>query len=194
MAVRGRNVVHKEATRQCLGLCEPCAIRSVQWAHCKPEQRCLFYQRGNVTRRTGMLQGICEIIPAPQCWQSPALSTVQRSSRSLISTQLLLGMTYLTEREKSPGALSLSLMRKAPSCLCLPNISSAFARGIFPKNHLCGEEKKVIGKVKNFNPFMEEPETPQLWKQDLVYALPHSAQWKMHFVSKSISCLLQIRC
>lgn len=116
------------------------------------------------------------------------------SSRSLISTQLLLGMTYLTEREKSPGALSLSLMRKAPSCLCLPNISSAFARGIFPKNHLCGEEKKVIGKVKNFNPFMEEPETPQLWKQDLVYALPHSAQWKMHFVSKSISCLLQIRC
>lgn len=44
--------------------------------------------------------------------------------------------TYFTEREKSPGALSLSLMRKAPSCLCLFSISSALARGIFPKNHL----------------------------------------------------------
>lgn len=46
------------------------------------------------------------------------------------------GATYFTEREKSPGALSLSLMRKAPSCLCLFSISSALARGIFPKNHL----------------------------------------------------------
>lgn len=71
-------------------------------------------------------------------------------------TQLLLGITYLTEREKSPGALSLSLMRKAPSCLCLPNISSAFARGIFPKNHLW--MRKTTGKEENCNSFMEEPD------------------------------------
>lgn len=44
--------------------------------------------------------------------------------------------THFTDREKSPGALSLSRMRKAPSCLCLFSISSALARGIFPKNHL----------------------------------------------------------
>lgn len=134
---------------------------------------CSIREGINVTRRTGMLQGTCEIIPAPQRRQSPALySPVQRSSTYLISTQLLLAMTYLTEREKSPGALSLSLIRKAPSCLCLPNISSAFARGIFPKNHLCGKEKKTIGKVMNFNPFMEQTGTPQLWKEDPVYALP----------------------
>ncbi len=50
--------------------------------------------------------------------------------------------TYFTEREKSPGALSLSLMRKAPSCLCLFSISSALALGILPKNHLEEEENK----------------------------------------------------
>lgn len=50
--------------------------------------------------------------------------------------------TYLTEREKSPGALSLSLIRKAPSFLCLLSISSALARGIFPKNHLPMVENK----------------------------------------------------
>lgn len=76
----------------------------------------------------------------------------------LITTHVLLGITYLTEREKSPGALSLSLMRKAPSCLCLPNISSAFARGIFPKNHLWSEEKKTE-EVKNSKRFMHEPDT-----------------------------------
>lgn len=76
----------------------------------------------------------------------------------VIATQVLLGITYLTEREKSPGALSLSLMRKAPSCLCLPNISSAFARGIFPKNHLWSEEKKTE-EVKNLKHFMCEPDT-----------------------------------
>lgn len=59
--------------------------------------------------------------------------------------------THLTEREKSPGALSLSRMRKAPSCLCLPNISSAFARGIFPKNHL----QKMLKIMLNSN-FNEE--------------------------------------
>lgn len=84
---------------------------------------------------------------------------VQMSSRwPDYHTWLLLGITYLTEREKSPGALSLSLMRKAPSCLCLPNISSAFARGIFPKNHLCSEEKKTIGKVKSLDPSVEKPD------------------------------------
>lgn len=50
--------------------------------------------------------------------------------------KLFLYDTHFTEREKSPGALSLSLIRKAPSCLCLLSISSALARGIFPKNHL----------------------------------------------------------
>lgn len=57
--------------------------------------------------------------------------------------------THLTEREKSPGALSLSLMRKAPSCLCLFSISSALARGIFPKNHLeKGRREKVSGAFR----------------------------------------------
>lgn len=53
--------------------------------------------------------------------------------------------TYFTEREKSPGALSLSLMRKAPSFLCLFSISSALARGIFPKNHLREVESRCKG-------------------------------------------------
>lgn len=51
--------------------------------------------------------------------------------------------TYLTDREKSPGALSLSRIRKAPSCLCLLSISSALALGILPKNHLRKESKPV---------------------------------------------------
>lgn len=61
--------------------------------------------------------------------------------------------TYFTEREKSPGALSLSLMRKAPSCLCLFSISSALARGIFPKNHLEGGSRgnaAVRSTLKHF--------------------------------------------
>lgn len=53
------------------------------------------------------------------------------------------GNTYLTDREKSPGALSLSRIRKAPSCLCLLSISSALALGILPKNHLRKESKPV---------------------------------------------------
>ena len=53
------------------------------------------------------------------------------------------GNTYLTEREKSPGALSLSRIRKAPSCRCLLSISSALALGILPKNHLRKEGKPV---------------------------------------------------
>lgn len=53
------------------------------------------------------------------------------------------GNTYLTDREKSPGALSLSRIRKAPSCRCLLSISSAFALGILPKNHLRKEGKPV---------------------------------------------------
>ena len=40
--------------------------------------------------------------------------------------------THLTEREKSPGVLSLSLMRNAPSWGCLLRISSALARVIRP--------------------------------------------------------------
>lgn len=53
------------------------------------------------------------------------------------------GNTYLTDREKSPGALSLSRIRKAPSCRCLLSISSALALGILPKNHLRKEGKPV---------------------------------------------------
>ncbi len=40
--------------------------------------------------------------------------------------------TYLTDKEKSPGVLSLSLMRKAPSWGCLDRVSSAFALVIRP--------------------------------------------------------------
>lgn len=50
----------------------------------------------------------------------------------------------MTEREKSPGALSLSRMRKAPSCRCLLSISSALALGILPKNHLRDKASRCV--------------------------------------------------
>lgn len=76
------------------------------------------------------------------------------------------GSTYLTEREKSPGALSLSRMRKAPSCRCLLSISSALALGILPKNHLRKEGKPVNicfpTKKRDIQPpKCEEPRTPR---------------------------------
>lgn len=145
-----------QTNRECLGLHEP---DSSMPGHYKPEQIYLREEK-SITGGPGMLQGIRKMNLAPQHRQGPTLySRVQMSSRwSDYYTRLLLGITYLTEREKSPGALSLSLMRKAPSCLCLPNISSAFARGIFPKNHLCSEEKKTIGKVKSLDPSVEKPD------------------------------------
>ena len=55
--------------------------------------------------------------------------------------------TYLTDSEKSPGVLSLSLMRNAPSWGCWLSISSAFARVIRPRYHL-KQKMKITLKCK----------------------------------------------
>lgn len=84
--------------------------------------------------------------------------------------------TYLTEREKSPGALSLSLIRKAPSFLCLLSISSALARGIFPKNHLQMVENKC-GWARNTTP-----------AGDIVTLRDYAFQWPRTRLRLNVEC------
>lgn len=50
--------------------------------------------------------------------------------------------TYFTEMENSPGALSLSRIRKAPKCLRFKRISSARCLEILPAYHLEGSHKE----------------------------------------------------
>ena len=61
-------------------------------------------------------------------------------------------MSHLTESEKSPGVLSLSLIKKAPSFCCRTRISSALARVIRPRYQL--ERRRVPEYIMSQNMLM----------------------------------------